>query len=1096
METIKKIAKRYLPSKVKKWLKGLIVKHSIDFGLKKRQTRDAVKIQDNYVLDQLRAAKKIIVFLVPNDGQISGGLLSIFYFASFVREIENSAQCIIATIPGKYTFASTAKFRNSERIFRWEQVLDSCQKCDELVVHVPEYFAGYFYDSLSRADISMLQGLSKLRINILNQNIDYMPKREKLSSLYSLTDDVSQSAGFQSYANQDVCNAYGMPLYYIPSYINLDNCIRKKFSEKKKLILFSNDQCPDKMRILSKLQDEFVDYEICEINNLTYEEYLALLADAKFTISFGEGFDGYYIQPYYANSIGIAVYNDRFFPDAVISEFPFVYSTFDDMYEKICEDIRNVKDSREKYESVSHSVFTYLVKTINRAEDTIAGLKNYYKGVAAYYPDKHPVNTRVERVNISLFKGLRDFIHVIKNFYFEITFENKYPGIFCQKMYSLVTSCSFYYLDDTNAHYRPEEAPDHALERSYFKRLERRVAIWKDLDATFGLKNLEASYELFDDERSRHLFLLRILNNVYDSHLVRFPLFYSKQYQNLDNIAQLADPSETVSLWRGFLSFMRYSLHKLGVDLTLWASIDGIFIQFILGQYRYKNIITIEDGDNVIDGGACYGDTALHFATQTSGKIYSFEFIDENIDLFHKNLALNPKYKDRIVLVGRPLWEKSNEKLYALFNGPGTSISHECLEGSVELNSIAIDDFVKENNINKIDFIKLDVEGSEECALKGAVETIKKFKPKLAISGYHKKDDLLVLPKLIKEYSSEYSLYLDHYTINNTETVIYAVAKKKSKLTAILFTYNHHDTIARCIESLLYQNTEYSYEIHIWDDCSIDGTSEICRRYAEKYSDKIRLFLQKKNTFLNSDLGLQSYAAISNIKSDYFCVIDGDDYWCDESKIQTALDFLEAHPEYIGFAHDTLQVDKNSCTSQSYINTLLKMKISNPVTFSADAPFFLTSSRIFRTSGYHHKNILPIDYLLYYYHLSKGPIYYCDKIMAAYVIGENNTFANLDGKICDLNSMFPYKLSKMFDFQHDEFCTAMLKKYDDANSVGETRYKTLCLLKRIFGVKYGWHIWFYLTFVFQYGIESTNINFVYSRSRAKSRSDERAKREK
>ncbi|WP_319543113.1 FkbM family methyltransferase [uncultured Pseudodesulfovibrio sp.] len=368
----------------------------------------------------------------------------------------------------------------------------------------------------------------------------------------------------------------------------------------------------------------------------------------------------------------------------------------------------------------------------------------------------------------------------IKAFLFELNFESRHPSLFCQRLYALIAGCSFYHFDETSyEHYRPEEVPDYALERSYFKRQKRRVAIWKKIDAAFGLEKLEAAYEMFDDERSKHLFLLRILNNVYDRLLVRFPLFYSKQYQKLSKIAALADETEAVSLWNGLLTFMKYPLRKIGVDLTLWGGPDGIFIEFLLDQYSYKDIVSIEDGDNIIDGGACYGDTALHFATQTSGQIYSFEFMRENVELFHKNMELNPKYKDRVTLVERPLGARSDEKLYAVFNGPGTSISDKKTDGAVEFSSITIDDFVKENGVEKIDFIKFDIEGSEENALRGATETIRKFKPKLAICGYHKKDDLIVLPKLIKELLPEYSLYLDHHTINNTETVIYAAVKKK-----------------------------------------------------------------------------------------------------------------------------------------------------------------------------------------------------------------------------------------------------------------------------------------------------------------------------
>ena len=200
-------------------------------------------------------------------------------------------------------------------------------------------------------------------------------------------------------------------------------------------------------------------------------------------------------------------------------------------------------------------------------------------------------------------------------------------------------------------------------------------------------------------------------------------------------------------------------------------------------------------------------------------------------------------------------------------------------------------------------------------------------------------------------------------------------------LTAVIFTYNHKNSIAKCIESLVNQKTTYPYVIRIYDDCSIDGTSSICKEYAKKYSDKIELAIQEHNTFCGPYEKMQAFQAMQDIQSKYFCIIDGDDYWCNENKIQMALDFLEKNPKYIGWAHDTLQVNEFDGTEVSYIHDICKIdKIKNPVTFSADAPFFLTSSRIFRNVGFAKEKICPIDYLLYYYHLQKGPIYYEDFI--------------------------------------------------------------------------------------------------------------------
>lgn len=319
--------------------------------------------------------------------------------------------------------------------------------------------------------------------------------------------------------------------------------------------------------------------------------------------------------------------------------------------------------------------------------------------------------------------------------------------------------------------------------------------------------------------------------------------------------------------------------------------------------------------------------------------------------------------------------------------------------------------------------------------------------------------------------------------------------KNNTILTVIVFTYNHESSIAKCIESIIQQKTDYSYEIHIWDDCSIDNTSAICKEYADKYPEKIKLVIQEENTFLKPYLEMQSFAAICKVSTRYFCYIDGDDYWCDEEKIQTAVNFLESHPEYIGWAHDTLEVNMFTGESRSYIHETLGFKtVTNPVRFSAEAPFFLTSSRIFRSCDYASKRVLPTDYLLYFYHFSKGPIYFHDKIMAVYVIGGQNTFHSANNNVRDMVAMFPYKLALLFDFKQDAFCTSYLKRICNLLEIGDTKYYLLLLTKKFFGLRAGWKIWFFINFVFRYGFLSMDINYIYSREKAKSISDERSKK--
>ena len=75
----------------------------------------------------------------------------------------------------------------------------------------------------------------------------------------------------------------------------------------------------------------------------------------------------------------------------------------------------------------------------------------------------------------------------------------------------------------------------------------------------------------------------------------------------------------------------------------------------------------------------------------------------------------------------------------------------------------------------KVTFIKMDIEGAEYEALKGAERLIREYKPKLAVSVYHKPEDIWELPGLILSFCPEYTFYLRHYSLSSEETVLYAV---------------------------------------------------------------------------------------------------------------------------------------------------------------------------------------------------------------------------------------------------------------------------------------------------------------------------------
>ena len=228
----------------------------------------------------------------------------------------------------------------------------------------------------------------------------------------------------------------------------------------------------------------------------------------------------------------------------------------------------------------------------------------------------------------------------------------------------------------------------------------------------------------------------------------------------------------------------KFNLAKIGFPIQLFFSELAIAIDFIIEQYAYKRngetVIEVQNGDTVLDVGGCWGDTALYFAYKAGekGNVFSFEFIPNNIKLHNINTALNPTLQNRIKVIPIPVLDKSNIPIYYKDAGPSSRVSTKQFEGQTgATETISIDDFVKQNKIEKVDFIKMDIEGSETLALHGAIETIKKFKPTLAIAIYHSMEELVNIPCWIIDLQLNYELYLGHYTIQAEETIIFAKVK-------------------------------------------------------------------------------------------------------------------------------------------------------------------------------------------------------------------------------------------------------------------------------------------------------------------------------
>jgi FkbM family methyltransferase len=343
---------------------------------------------------------------------------------------------------------------------------------------------------------------------------------------------------------------------------------------------------------------------------------------------------------------------------------------------------------------------------------------------------------------------------------------------FTDRLLCLIKENSCYEFPESKTNLVPDFGNSVKIQADWFQLRKIRKRTIGNLYKAYDLKGLEVVYSLLGDEYSKEMFLRVILYRIFDKNRFRLPLYYSHIWKFFDIIDTLLVPGSSfkVNDWDLHL----YDLEKIGFKVKIHHIKIGIFINYILEQYRYKDKIYAKQGDYVIDGGACYGDTALYFAdvVKDKGRVFSFEFVEENLKMFKKNIEANPDKKDIIKLTERPLYSDSLSEFSAAGTGPGCALSRDKTDKLYK--TIAIDDFVQQNQIKRVDFIKLDIEGSEMDALKGAIRTIKEFRPQMAICLYHKNKDFSEIPNFLKELVPEYELYLDHFTIIDWETVLFA----------------------------------------------------------------------------------------------------------------------------------------------------------------------------------------------------------------------------------------------------------------------------------------------------------------------------------
>ena len=263
-------------------------------------------------------------------------------------------------------------------------------------------------------------------------------------------------------------------------------------------------------------------------------------------------------------------------------------------------------------------------------------------------------------------------------------------------------------------------------------------------------------------------------------------------------------------------------------------------------------------------------------------------------------------------------------------------------------------------------------------------------------------------------------------------------------ITVIMPSYNKEEYISEALDSVFMQETSYDYHIVVADDCSRDKTVDIVKQYQEKYPDKITLLESETNQKLYKNV-LRAYEIT---KTDYFCVLDPDDYWTDKHKIQKALSFLEANKDYSIYATQTMLLYKDGTKKlflavgreidsdfEDYINMRAILgntlgSVYRNTVFKYGVPDKMkhltspTQEQTFRGDSF--RNAI---------HIKTGKVHFVPEFDAVYRITESGIWQSLtDIEQNLLNAVFYRDIWEYFDKKYNELLFQSYRLFNKANT--------------------------------------------------------------
>ncbi len=255
-------------------------------------------------------------------------------------------------------------------------------------------------------------------------------------------------------------------------------------------------------------------------------------------------------------------------------------------------------------------------------------------------------------------------------------------------------------------------------------------------------------------------------------------LLKAKKYKSkIDEVLKLFNNNEDKELyktvWKSRINCDYKKISKIAKEKF------GIDENYLLRNYdrHYIDYVNKEKIEYILDCGFCNG-------IQTFGFCKHFKNLKKIIALEPLYDILKNKSYDELIkklniveIIPCAAWDKK-DKLDISINGSASAITNvkpSARYHKKEIPTISIDELCEENNIKKVDFIKMDIEGAEMNALRGGGSIVKKHRPQLAISIYHSDSDFINIPIYLSQILENYTFRLGHYSYDRYETLLYAI---------------------------------------------------------------------------------------------------------------------------------------------------------------------------------------------------------------------------------------------------------------------------------------------------------------------------------